>query len=156
MTYASVFRRYSIFFGIALLAMTPLLTGVHAEDDLKPLSETEMSDVTAKEGLKIEIDDWSKLSIAEISLTDGDGYNGGDEGSITFGNGDNEAINLNNTAMTGITIDVSSSNGIVIGPPSGTLTLTVNETYLGSPDTTFGFEVLDLNVNQSQFEITSQ
>lgn len=97
-------------------------TGISPSFALKKLSEQQMSGVTGKEGISIDIG--LNAQIDKFRFDD-DGAGGNTENfvaeGITLDDGSGNQANLN-----GLTIDADGSDGLVLGAPGGNFTADVN------------------------------
>ncbi len=103
---------------------------------LESLSESEMSSVTGREGLTVDVD--LDLLMNSIVLTDGDGAaccSGSANSTFQVGSGTNGIIIDDGSGgqadLNGITVDVDGTGGVVVGGPSGIFDVEVDEFQFG-------------------------
>lgn len=104
-----------------------------------------MSDITAKEGIKINLD--LRLTLDNLNIDDESGtFQLGSEGSggVTIDNG-----RRGRAELKGLTFDVSGDNQLVLGLPSGYFSASVDEIYLSNPGS--ANPVGPLNINDVNF-----
>jgi hypothetical protein len=128
---------------------------------LESMNEEEMSEVGAAEGFAIDID--LNAIIDDLTFTDGDGNSSGNAGVIQLGSGTN-GFTLDNGAggtanLNGLTIDADqnalsdNSGAVVIGGPSGTLTMSADEVILGGGGSAFQLDVNGIDVSNTTVKV---
>lgn len=104
--------------GLKKLALAAAVVAPFAHAEMTSIDDVMMSEMTGQAGITIDID--LAMTIGEVRYVDQDGFgtDQGDQGYLTFSNvqvGELTNAVTGASAIRGVTIDVDSARGIVIG-----------------------------------------
>lgn len=145
---------------IAVIASIAVCLSFEVGHALTPLSEKEMTDITAKKGLNINLDNFN-ANIDFVKYTDEDGNNTSNQGVLQFGGvGTNNDLLIGDgsggaVSLSGASIDVDGGqNQIIFGAPSNLFTIRSETVFLGDTNNnTFKTRIDDINVGNTEIAV---
>lgn len=127
---------------------------------MKELSKQQMSEVSGKTGINVDLN--MNASLASFSLNDPDGFDGGTAGNlgfhdVSFNNGDGGG-----STLSGLAVNADPINGLVLGAPEVTnenLTLDVGSVRFGTSSEGIGVRANDIHfggTGSAEIRLTEQ